>query len=53
MVLAGGTDFVGKYLKAKFKELGYEVKNILYRGIVLKKNEKTYIYFFAFSIRNI
>ena len=28
IVLAGGTGFVGKYLKTKFSELGYEVKII-------------------------
>jgi hypothetical protein len=28
IVLAGGTGFVGKYLKAKFTELGYDVKII-------------------------
>ena len=28
IVLAGGTGFVGKYLKTKFTDLGYEVKII-------------------------
>ncbi len=39
IVLAGGTGFVGKYLKTKFTELGYEVKIISRQKDSIQWNE--------------
>ena len=43
IVLAGGTGFVGKYLKTKFSELGYEVKIISRQNDSIQWNDFSFI----------